>query len=76
MRRLLLNVGPIAHLSPNGFEGPLVGDKMYDFELLVHPKGMAILSSDEKIEKIGLSEELQDEFFHQKNLDSRVPTIV
>ena len=76
MRRLLLNVGPIAHLSPNGFEGPLVGDKMCDFELLVHPKGMAILTSDEKIEIIGPSEELQHEYFHQKKLDSRVPTIV
>ncbi|PXY76735.1 MAG: hypothetical protein CXX81_13845, partial [Methanobacteriota archaeon] len=68
MRRLLLNVGPIAHLAPNGFAGPLVGDKMYDFELLVHPKGMAILSSDEKIEKIAPSVELQHEFFHQKKL--------
>ena len=69
MRRLLLNLGPVAHLSPNGFQGPLVGAEMYDEELLIHPAGLAILSNDNKIEKIGFSEELQLEYFHQMKLD-------
>ena len=76
MRRLLLNVGPIAHLSPNGVQGPLVGNTMYDEELLIHPAGLAILSNDKEIEKIGFSEELQLEYFHQMKLDSSVPSLV
>lgn len=76
MRRLLLNLGPVAHLSPNGIQGPLVGTEMYDEELLIHPAGLAILSNDSKIEKIGFSEELQLEYFHQMKLDSSVPTMI
>lgn len=76
MRHLLLNIGPIAHLSPNGYKGPLVGTDMYDEELLVYPSGMAILCEDNKIEKIGFSEELQLEYFHQMKLDSSAPTLI
>ena len=76
MRRLFLNLGPVAHLSPEGVEGPLVGTEMYDEELLIHPPGLAILSHDNRIEKIGFTEELQEEYFNQMNLDANVPTLI
>lgn len=76
MRRLFLNAGPIAHLSPSGFSGALTGDVMSDENALIHPSGRAILTSDSKIESIADSEELQAEYSPDVTIGNAKPTLL
>ena len=58
MDRLLVNAGPIAHMSG---DGPIVG-KIHDNSEYVFEEGLAILISDYMISRIGDSEELVSEY--------------
>ena len=65
MDRLLVNAGPIAHMSG---EGPIIG-KIQDYTEYVHPAGLAVLISDFKIAKIAESEEMLSEFTDVEVID-------
>ena len=58
MDRLLVNAGPIAHMSG---DGPIVGEIHNESEY-IYQEGMAILVSDYVISKIAESEELISEY--------------
>lgn len=60
MARLLLDLGPLAHLSDG--EGPLRGLAMSDDEALVSSSGMGIVVDNGIITRIGDSENLRDEY--------------
>ena len=58
MRRVIINAGPIAHLSG---DGPLSGRAM-SAESLVYPAGMGLVVDDHVIEKIAPTEEISSEY--------------
>ena len=65
MDRLLVNAGPIAHMSGNG---PIVGPIVDESEL-VYPAGFGILVEDYTIKKIADSEELVSEYSNIDPID-------
>ena len=64
MRTILLDLGPMAHLSGNG---SLKGADISDSELLTSPAGKGIVIEDGIIVKIDDSKSLEDEY-GSKNL--------
>ena len=72
MDKLLVNAGPIAHLSG---EGPIVG-KIQDHTQYVHSPGLAILISDFKIVKISESEEMLLEYTDVEVIDLEGKAVV
>ena len=59
MRTVLLDLGPLAHLSG---DGPLIGADMSDYDLLTSPAGKGIVVKNGTIESIGESRELIEEY--------------
>jgi imidazolonepropionase len=59
MRTVLLDLGPLAHLSG---DGPLCGSDMTNYELLTMPAGKGIVVIDGVIESIEESSELMEEY--------------
>ena len=72
MRLLLLNAGPIAHLSIGNPNTPLAGVQMNDDKSLIHDSGKGILIESGKIVKIQDSQSLEDEFGNEKNHDMEI----
>ena len=59
MRTILLDVGPLAHLSG---EGPLSGAMMSDYDLLTNPAGKGIVIKNGVIDSIQESKVLEEEY--------------
>ena len=59
MRTVLLDIGPLAHLSG---KGALSGTDLLNYELLTSPAGKGIVVNNGVIEKITESKELEDEY--------------
>ena len=59
MRTVLLDLGPLAHLSG---DGPLIGADMSNYELLTSPAGKGIVVNDGTIESIEESSQLMEEY--------------
>ncbi|MBJ64813.1 MAG: imidazolonepropionase [Euryarchaeota archaeon] len=65
MERLLVNAGPIAHMAG---KGQITGE-IFDESKYVEEAGLAILVADDKIKKIGKTEELVSEFNNIETID-------
>ena len=65
MKRLLVNLGPLVHLSGNG---PIAGD-LTDETSHVLPAGMAILVNEHVIERIGHEGDLIEEYQGIETID-------
>ena len=65
MKRLLVNLGPLVHLSGNG---PIAGD-LTDETSHVLPAGMAILVNEHVIERIGHEGDLIEEYQGTETID-------
>lgn len=59
MRTVLVDIGPMAHMSGNG---PLRGAAGSHYDELVLPRGGGIVVNGDSIERIASSDELRDEF--------------
>lgn len=74
MQALLLDIGPLAHLSHGG--GFLRGQQMLDEENLVLPSGQGILTQDGVIVSIADSDELRDEYLGGQKGSGLEPEII
>ena len=68
VRLLLLNAGPIAHLSSGNPNLPLVGEEMSDFSSLIYESGKGLFIDEGEIVKISDSKSMEDEFSNLKNV--------
>jgi len=73
MKTVLLRIGEMAHLSPNGGQEPLVGSAMHDRTALLADTGAAMVIEEDRISTIGRTEEIAEEFGLGMRLEAKSP---